>query len=89
MTARDMPLPDLHANRLLLNTVAGTKFGETGRPFPWNWSRELIVANRDQQFILVCGVNSENVDEAINQARPFGVDVASGVEGRIVPQRHL
>ena len=65
---------------MLLDTVAGTEFGGTDRSFPWNWARELIVANRDQQFILAGGLNSENVAEAINQARPFGVVVASGVE---------
>ena len=80
MTDRNMPLPDFHINRLLLDTVAGVKFGGTGRPFPWNWARDLIVANRDRQFIIAGGLNSENVAEAVNQARPFGVDVASGVE---------
>ena len=80
MIDRDIPLPDFHTNRLLLDTVAETKFGGTGRPFPWNWARDLIVANRDRQFILAGGLNSENVTEAVNQARPFGVDVASGVE---------
>ena len=80
MIARDMQLPDFHTNRLLLDTVAETKFGGTGTPFPWNWARNLISANRDRQFILAGGLNSENVAEAVHQARPFGVDVASGVE---------
>jgi phosphoribosylanthranilate isomerase len=80
MIDRDMQLPDFHTNRLLLDTVAGTKFGGTGRPFPWNWARDLIVANSDRQFILAGGLNSENVAEAVNQTRPFGVDVASGGE---------
>jgi phosphoribosylanthranilate isomerase len=80
MTDRNTSLPDFHTNRLLLDTVAGTRFGGTGRPFPWNWARDLIVANRDRQFILAGGLNSENVAEAVNQTRPFGVDVAGGVE---------
>jgi len=80
MTDRNMPLPDFHTNRLLLDTVAGVKFGGTGRPFPWKWARDLIAANRDRQFIIAGGLNSENVAEAVNHARPFGVDVASGVE---------
>jgi len=33
MIGRDMPLPDFHTNRLLLDTVAGTKFGGTGGRF--------------------------------------------------------
>jgi phosphoribosylanthranilate isomerase len=80
MIGRDMQLPDFHTNRLLLDTAAGTKFGGTGTPFPWNWARDIIVANRGQEFILAGGLNSENVAEAVHQARPFGVDVASGVE---------
>jgi phosphoribosylanthranilate isomerase len=80
MIERDTLLPDFHTNRLLLDTVAGTKFGGTGTPFPWNWARDLIVANPAWEFILAGGLNPENVAEAVNQARPFGVDVASGVE---------
>jgi phosphoribosylanthranilate isomerase len=77
-----MPLPDYHTNRLLLDTAAGPRFGGTGTPFPWNWARDLIVANPGREFILAGGLSPENVAEAVNQARPFGVDVASGVEVR-------
>ena len=80
MIGRDTPLPDFHTNRLLLDTPAGTKFGGTGTSFPWSWARDLIVANTAREFILAGGLNSENVAEAVDQARPFGVDVASGVE---------
>jgi phosphoribosylanthranilate isomerase len=80
MIGRDMQLPDFHTNRLLLDTAAGTKFGGTGTPFPWNWARDIIVANTAREFILAGGLNSENVAEAVHQALPFGVDVASGVE---------
>ena len=82
MTGRDMSLPDFHTNRLLLDTVVGTKFGGTGTSFPWSSACGLIVANPAREFILAGGLNPENVAEAINQARPFGVDVASGVETR-------
>ena len=34
MTGRDMPLPDFHTNRLLLDTGVGPKFGGTGTSFP-------------------------------------------------------
>jgi phosphoribosylanthranilate isomerase len=80
MIGQDMQLPDFYTNRLLLDTAAGTKFGGTGTPFPWNWARDIIVANTTREFILAGGLNSENVAEAVHQARPFGVDVASGVE---------
>jgi phosphoribosylanthranilate isomerase len=82
MTGRDLALPDFHTNRLLLDTVAGTKFGGTGTSFPWSSACDFIAANPAREFILAGGLNPENVAEAVNQARPFGVDVASGVEAR-------
>ena len=82
ITGRDMPLPDFHTNRLLLDTGLGPKFGGTGTSFPWSWARDLIVANPAREFVLAGGLSPENVAEAVNQARPFGVDVASGVESR-------
>ena len=77
-----MALPDFHTNRLLLDTVAGPKFGGTAARFPWSWASHLILANPAREFILAGGLNPENVAQAVNQARPFGVDVASGVEAR-------
>jgi phosphoribosylanthranilate isomerase len=82
MTGRGITLPDFHTNRLLLDTGVGPKFGGTGISFPWSWAREFIVANPAREFILAGGLNQENVAEAVNQARPFGVDAASGVEIR-------
>ena len=60
----------------------GPRFGGTGTSFPWSWARDLIVANPGLEFILAGGLSPENVAEAVNQAQPFGVDVASGVETR-------
>ena len=80
MTGRNVPLAEFHTNRLLLDTAAAPKFGGTGRPFRWSWARELILANPRREFILAGGLTPENVAEAIGQARPFGVDVATGVE---------
>jgi phosphoribosylanthranilate isomerase len=82
MTGRGTWVADYHAERILLDTVAGGKFGGTGVPFPWNWARDLINANPTLEFILAGGLTPENVGRAITESRPFGVDVASGVEGR-------
>ena len=82
MTGRGTRLPDYHAERIILDTVAGRKFGGTGVPFPWVWARELITANPTLELILAGGLTPENVCRAITESRPFGVDVASGVEGR-------
>ena len=82
MTGPGTWLPDYHAERILLDTVAGRKFGGTGVPFPWRWARDLIMANPTLELILAGGLTPENVGRAITESRPFGVDVASGVEGQ-------
>jgi phosphoribosylanthranilate isomerase len=82
MTGTGTSLPDYHAERILLDTVAGVKFGGTGMPFPWSWARDLVTANPTLELILAGGLTPENVGRAITESRPFGVDVASGVEGR-------
>jgi phosphoribosylanthranilate isomerase len=51
--------------------------GGTGASFDW----ELVRGRRSNiPMILAGGLNPENVSEAIAIARPFAVDVASGVE---------
>ena len=51
--------------------------GGTGESFDW----ELLVDRRSQvPLILAGGLNPDNVGDAIAAARPFAVDVASGVE---------
>ena len=55
-----------------------------GRGKPWNWSdaRELIAHGYD--VILAGGLSAENVGQAIadlGDLLPWGVDVATGVEG--------
>jgi phosphoribosylanthranilate isomerase len=51
--------------------------GGTGESFDW----ELLAARRSTvPLILAGGLDPDNVAEAIGVARPFAVDVASGVE---------
>ena len=82
MSGPGTSLPDYHAKRIVLDTASGRKFGGTGVPFPWAWARDLITANPALELILAGGLTPENVGRAIIESRPFGVDVASGVEGR-------
>jgi len=64
---------------LLLDAAAPGQYGGTGKTI--SWSR---IANHHDQIriplILAGGLTPENVAEAIRTVRPFGVDVASGVE---------
>lgn len=81
MTGPRVAVSEYHAGRVLLDTSAGGKFGGTGRPFPWSWARGVILAHPTLEMILAGGLTPANVAEAISECRPFGVDVASGVEG--------
>lgn len=61
----------------LLDTYDPETLGGTGRPFDWTLAAQSARAHR---VILSGGLNPENVIEALERVRPFGVDVSSGVE---------
>jgi phosphoribosylanthranilate isomerase len=61
---------------LLLDTLDAQMKGGTGRQFDWTlWPEQS--ANR---LILAGGLTPDNVTQSVRQLRPFGVDVAGGVE---------
>ena len=62
----------------LLADVPSGAFGGSGRAF--DWSRLPAVDRRSRPLILAGGLNASNVGAAIRVARPYGVDVSSGVE---------
>ncbi len=67
------------ASAFLLDGFQAGLHGGTGRTIDWHLARE---ANRYGRVMLAGGINPENVAQAIEAARPFAVDVASGVESR-------
>jgi phosphoribosylanthranilate isomerase len=71
--------------RVLLDAKVGNAGGGTGRSFDWNAAREALTtaseaAGKPIDLIVAGGLRPENVTEAIHALRPWGVDVASGVE---------
>ena len=61
---------------LLLDAYHGDIRGGTGQAFDW----QRAVAPPGRQLILAGGLNPDNVGQALEVARPYAVDVSSGVE---------
>ena len=70
-------LVPFHTDYHLLDSYVRGQRGGTGEPFAW----ELARAHRGPvPVILSGGLGADNVARAIEVARPFAVDVSSGVE---------
>lgn len=55
--------------------------GGSGKTFDWEAAAELMKEFTPQmRFVIAGGLRPENVGEAVRKLRPWGVDVASGVE---------
>jgi phosphoribosylanthranilate isomerase len=67
------------ATALLLDGFDTHQRGGTGKTFDWKIARR---AKRYGRVFLAGGLTPENVGEAIRAARPYAVDVCSGVEAR-------
>lgn len=55
------------------------EFGGGGQPADWLVAAELVEC-LNGPVILAGGLNPDNIETAIEAVRPYGVDVASGVE---------
>ncbi len=71
----------------LLDAWSPNAYGGTGQTFDWNLVRELASC---RPIILAGGLSSDNVRDAVDILKPYGVDVSSGVElspGKKDPQK--
>jgi phosphoribosylanthranilate isomerase len=62
---------------LILDAHDPVKHGGTGHTIDWPRASEVAIT---RPIILAGGLTPMNVREAIRTVRPFGVDVASGIE---------
>lgn len=65
-----------HAAAILLDSHGPGEAGGSGKTFDWSW----LPADLGCPLILAGGLDAANVGGAIRMARPWAVDVASGVE---------
>jgi phosphoribosylanthranilate isomerase len=68
------------APALLVDASVKGLYGGSGVTADWNGAAELA---KQYPLLLAGGLTPENVAEAVQQVRPWGVDVASGVESGV------
>lgn len=82
LVGTDSSIPDFSSylgsmDCLLFDTYVKGMDGGTGQSFDW---RALTGLNLNVPMILAGGLNPGNVAEAIKSARPYAIDINSGVE---------
>jgi phosphoribosylanthranilate isomerase len=75
---------DENIDAVLVDSRTATAVGGTGVPFDWEEARKSVFGKKalasKAKLIAAGGLNLDNVAEAVKTLRPWGVDVASGVE---------
>lgn len=70
--------------RVLIDSKVNGASGGTGTSFDWAAARRVFSdAAQHLDVILAGGLKPENVGAAIRELKPWGVDVASGVEASV------
>ena len=70
-------LSSFQVSGFLLDTFSENLHGGTGKVFDWNLA---LPAKKFGPVIMAGGLTPNNVQQAVRQIRPYGVDVCSGVE---------
>jgi phosphoribosylanthranilate isomerase len=71
---------DVRLSGCLLDSHVAGEYGGTGHTAPWDLLADQYDAAHWPPLVVAGGLHPANVAEAIRITRPFGVDVASGVE---------
>ncbi len=81
-------LPMVPMRTYLLDAHDDRRPGGTGKRADWTWAKRCVDLGR--RLLVAGGLNAENVEPLIQEARPFGVDASSGLEvevGRKSPEK--
>jgi phosphoribosylanthranilate isomerase len=70
---------------ILLDGFSKGARGGTGKTFDWKVARRASGGGR--RIFLAGGITPENAAEAIRVARPYAIDVCSGVESAATPRK--
>jgi len=80
-TENDLALLEDHpADAFILDAHAPGAYGGTGHLSDWPLAAAAVSRFPGNTVLLAGGLTRENVARALREVRPFGVDVASGVE---------
>jgi phosphoribosylanthranilate isomerase len=71
-------------SRVLVDAKSSAALGGTGQRFDWSL---VVPLARRRHLIVAGGLTPANVAEAVGAIRPYGVDVASGVEAAGNPRK--
>jgi phosphoribosylanthranilate isomerase len=75
---------DEHVDAFLVDSGNAAGRGGTGQVFDWLRASDFVIKLKQRARVIVAGgLNPDNVGSAIRLFRPYGVDVASGVEKEI------
>ena len=66
--------------RLHLDAAGSPLASGSPTPVSWEMARQLVDAHPGRKLLLAGGLTPENVAQALEEVRPWGVDVSAGVE---------
>jgi phosphoribosylanthranilate isomerase len=84
------PFHDEHIDAVLVDSYSLSTRGGTGQAYNWGLAAVTLFAATKKRKVAAGGLDPENVAAAVSILKPWGVDVASGVEaspGRKDPEK--
>lgn len=74
---------------IVLDSGGLEMFGGSGKVFPWSIAKRFVEEHPALRVVLAGGLKPDNVAQAVAEARPFAVDVTTGVEASSGRKDHI